>query len=408
MGNLQSIPENHIRIYKNLLAIQSIDTRLRMIETLLASPECVSSLRSAGIYGHVLHYKTTSGGSRLPGEQIRGGARAGEDAQLAAPRASSNSQIISYGGAAVGNQQLVNQQGNERALSYFSQCLATLGLQEEEELSQETLKSAYKRAGRAAHPDKGGSEAKFEAVTRAYAYLEDILRRIHGGRTKTVAVEAPSLLGAQRGVEADAWKHVEPVKLNPKNLNMSAFNDMFEKTKMPNPDDAGYGDWLKSAEGGGGAPKFSGKYNRELFNSVFEEESSSRSRPQQNTLTVQQPQALTMAPMMGDEIGREGTDDFTAPANASVKYTDLKRAYTAENTFSHQVADVRVSERSMKQMEAERGRAPDPMNDVELAAHRAAEEALVARETARQRRAREQASVEQEYFERMKRLVINN
>lgn len=407
MGNLQSIPTNHIRIYKNLLAIQSIDTRLKMIDTLLTSPECVGSMKAAGIYGHVLHYKSTSGGSRLPGEQLDAIREVGSKTSVVANSPQYTTQMVSYGGGGNTQQQVVNQHGNERALSYFSKCLAVLGLEEEDELSEEVLKSAYKRAGRKAHPDKGGSEAQFEAVTRAYAYLEDILKRIHGGRTKTVAVEAPSLLGAQRSVDADKWKHVEPVKLNPKNLNMSAFNDMFEKTKLPNPDDEGYGDWLKSAEGGTSAPRFSGKYNRDLFNSTFQEETRGRGA-EQKALTVTQPQALIMAPMMGDEIGRDHTDDYTAPANASLKYTDLKRAYTAENTFSQQVADVHVGERSMKQIEAERGRAPDPMTDVELAAHRAAEEALMARETARQQRARQQASVEQEYFDRMKRLVLQN
>ena len=382
-----------------------------MVDTLLASPECIASMKAVGIYGHILHYKATSGGSRLPGEQIgvaSGGGGGGGGAAVRPQAAADRTQLVSYGGGGgFPQQQVVNQQGNERAISYFSQCLAVLGLEEEDELSEEGLKSAYKRAGRKAHPDKGGSEAQFEAVTRAYAYLVDILKRIHGGRTKTVAVEAPSLLGAQRSIDADKWKHVEPVKLNPKNLNMSAFNDMFEKTKLPNPDDEGYGDWLKSAEGGQSAPRFSGKYNRDLFNSTFQEEARGRQTENQS-LAVTQPQALIMAPMMGDELGRDRTDDYTAPANASLKYTDLKRAYTAENTFSQQIAGVHVSERSMKQIEAERGRAPDPMTDIELAAHRAAEDALLSRETARQQRARQQSSVEQEYFERMKRLVIQN
>lgn len=387
-----------------------------MTDTLLASPECVQSMKAAGIYGHILHFKSTGGGSRLPGEQPRA-------AKPISQSLDQESRLVLHGGGGGGgggggntlvsrgygdsSAPAVNQRGNEKALSYFSRCLAILELEEESELSEETLKRAYKSAGRKAHPDKGGSEEQFEAVTRAYAYLVDILKRIHGGRTKTVAVESPSLLGAQRSVEADKWKHIEPVKLNPKNLNMDAFNSMFEKTKMPSPDDDGYGDWLKASETNSTAPRFSGKYNRELFNSMFEESMGrDEGRRENSSLALTQPQALTMAPMMGDEIGRDRTEDFTAPANANMKYTDLKRAYTQENTFSHQVAGVRVAERSMKQVEAERGRAPDPMTDLERAAHQAAEEAMSSRETARQRRAREQASMENEYFERMKRLVI--
>lgn len=404
MGNRVSIPENHLRIYKNVLAIQSTETRLQMIETILGSPEIVSSMKAAGIYGHILQFRATGGRTVLPGE--RRVVANTEESRLVLHTENTLTQKYGYGeGRAGGNT--VDQKGNERALSYFTQCLRVLGLDDEAELSEDVLKKAYKTAGRKAHPDKGGSEAQFEAVTRAYAYLMDILKRIHGGRTKAGVVENPQLMAAQRSVEADKWKHVEPVKLNPKNLDMNAFNTMFEKTKIPSPDDDGYGDWLRTEGGAGNSgPKFSGKFNREVFNSVFEE--SSRGGGGGNTLAVVQPQALTMAPMMGGELGVERHDSYTAPANAAVHYTDLKQAYTTENVFSHQVAGVQVAERTIKQLEAERGRAPDPMSAEEARAVAEAEAMASARENARQARMKQQATMENDYFERMKRLVIRN
>lgn len=375
-----------------------------MIETILGSPEIVSSMKAAGIYGHILQFRATGGRTVLPGE--RRVVANTEESRLVLHTENTLTQKYGYGeGRAGGNT--VDQKGNERALSYFTQCLRVLGLDDEAELSEDVLKKAYKTAGRKAHPDKGGSEAQFEAVTRAYAYLMDILKRIHGGRTKAGVVENPQLMAAQRSVEADKWKHVEPVKLNPKNLDMNAFNTMFEKTKIPSPDDDGYGDWLRTEGGAGNSgPKFSGKFNREVFNSVFEE--SSRGGGGGNTLAVVQPQALTMAPMMGGELGVERHDSYTAPANAAVHYTDLKQAYTTENVFSHQVAGVQVAERTIKQLEAERGRAPDPMSAEEARAVAEAEAMASARENARQARMKQQATMENDYFERMKRLVIRN
>ena len=60
---------------------------------------------------------------------------------------------------------------SEKALTYFQNCLQVLGLEEEVALTEETLKKAYKRMALKAHPDKGGSEEEFEAITRAHAYL---------------------------------------------------------------------------------------------------------------------------------------------------------------------------------------------------------------------------------------------
>ena len=113
-------------------------------------------------------------------------------------------------------------------MSYFSSCLEVLGIQEEVALTQESLKAAYKRVALVAHPDKGGSEEYFEAVTRAYAYLSEILKHIKGGKKDLNAkVDAPSSLNVSRDQEADKWKHAEPVRLNAKNLYMNAFNSLF-------------------------------------------------------------------------------------------------------------------------------------------------------------------------------------
>lgn len=411
MGNIQSIPENHKRIYKNLLAIQSIETRLQMIGTLLESPECVKTMKQAGIYGHILHYKTAvrQGDTtiRLPGE----GTAATLVSHVREIPNTGETRIITHSGNTIvraGGFTEVDQRGNERALSYFSQCLRVLDLEEEVALTEEVLKTAYKKAGRKAHPDKGGSEAAFEAVTRAYAYLADIMKRIHGGRVKAGVVQPPELMAATRGKEADQWKHIEPVKLNPKKLDINAFNNMFEKTHVPDPDSEGYGDWLKGADGGAVSKekKFSGKFNRDVFNSMFDADTRAGAQPGRQLAIQAQP--LTMAPMFGDLLGKERSDDYTAPANASTKYTDLKIAYTRENTFSQQVSDVKVQNRSMKQLEAERGRAPDPLTSEEMIDVQRGEQEMLQRENSRQQRVKEKMKADQEYFERMKRLVIQN
>lgn len=222
-----TIYEPHTRMYNNLLSIQSPAIRVQMIQTMLSSPEHLAAIRAAGIYGHLLHYV----------QQVREGKPAllpGEKAPLHAQQQQQQqkSQVL------VKSSDQGKGPGNEKALNYFSACLRILGLEEEVALTTDSLKAAYKKSVVRAHPDKGGSEKEFEAVTRAYAYLGEILLRINGGRSTSSNVEAPAAISSGRSNEADAWKMVEPVHLNPSKLNLDAFNTMYEKTRIPDPEES--------------------------------------------------------------------------------------------------------------------------------------------------------------------------
>ena len=401
----------HQRIYQNLLAIRSPGVRAQMIQTILSSPEHSATMRAAGVYGHLLHYVQVvqAGGAppHLPFERSSGGVSSSSSQTVALRQGSGGS------GHVAASSVTASQKGSERAMNYFSACLRILNLEEEVALTESTLKSAYKKAVLSAHPDKGGSEKEFEAVTRAYAYLGEILKRIHGGRGTEGKVEAPVALQGNREQDADKWKMVEPVQLNAKNLDMNRFNTMFEKTRIPDPEESGYGDWLK---GGGDVaeaqgPKFSGKFNREVFHRAFEDENKGRhtsARQQGGVMTVQE-QSLASRLGYATELGRTARDDYTVAANdPGLKYTDLKKAYTEYNTFSQETAGVNVQARSLDEYTKNRDKAPAPLADNEMAAIVAAEKSAAAREEQRKLRVAQEAVEESSYFERMKRLVIRN
>jgi len=405
MGQVQSLhdfPASHVKIYRDLLRIQNPATRAEMIRTLLAGPEYLQSARSAGLYPNFLAYiAATKAGEKpapLPGEMVMAGV-----VQRSAPQ---QNQIVSSAGpkaTVTGSAAHVTKgKRNEKALTYFQNCLYVLGLQEEVALTEDALKKAYKRAALAAHPDKGGSEQGFEAVTRAHAYLGEILLRIKGGRAKEGVVEAPNRLQDTRSNESKQWAMVEPVRLNPQKLDMNAFNQMFEQTRIPDPDEDGYGDWLKAPDAEGGQT-FSGKFNRDVFNKAFEDEA--RRKPVSQDVALRQPQALTL-PSAGVEIGRQG-GNYTA-ATGGLKYTDLKNAYTLENTITNQVAGARVEARSFDTMSASRKKTPEPLSNSEMEGIAAAEAAEAQREHQRRLRAAQEDSLAGQYFERMKRLVITN
>lgn len=420
MGNGQSsFNQSHVRIYKNLLQIQNPMTRAEMIRTLMAGQEYVASARGAGIYAHLLAYiARVEAGQRpaaLPGEiamtAVVQPQQVAQQQQQRPPHLQSQQLTIPDQVRPTiqqrPQQQVVKGRRNEKALNYFQNCLLVLGLEEEIALTEDALKKAYKKAAIRSHPDKGGSEEEFEAVTRAHAYLGEILRRIKGGRAAEGKMEAPEALKDNRATQSKEWEMVQPVRLNPKKLDLNAFNQMFEQTRIPDPEDEGYGDWLKSAEGAESGPKFGGKFNRDVFNQMFEEEAQKR-RSDSTELAVRQPEALIMSPTMGVELGRGGGGDYTAPINSNLKYTDLKSAYTKENLISNQIVGARVESRSFEQVSASRKAAPEPLRNEEMAAIQAAEAATARREEQRRLRAAQEDTVANQYFERMKRLVITN
>jgi curved DNA-binding protein CbpA len=426
MGQGQSFPNAHLRMYQNLLQIQSPTQKAQMIQTILSSPEHSESSKAAGVYGHLIHYVQViqAGGSppRLPGESTYAETSSRQSSELTSVVSYAPPQIQSKKVPQQANQQrqsgvtmlqtnstaiTSSQKGNEKALNYFTACLNILGLEEEVALTEAILKSAYKKAVVRAHPDKGGSEKEFEAVTRAYGYLGEILQRIHGGRAKEGVMEEPNALKNNRSSEADRWKHVEPVALNPNKLDLNAFNKMFEQTRIPDPEESGYGDWLKGGEDTSSGPKFSGKFNRDVFNKAFEDEARGRSHGPGNSLMVQE---MSLASRMGaTELGRGAKEDYTvAPHEGKVAFTDLKKAYTEYNTFSHETAGVQIEERSFDQVSKSRKAAPPPLTDHELEALRYAEAQQAKAEEHRKLRMAQQDVAENDYFERMKRLVITN
>ncbi len=381
-----------------------------MLQQILSGPEYVAAARQAGVYASFLEYirRVTAGETAfLPGEGRNETVTAQQNRAAADARRKANIQertraVLQDDLALVSTDDTKRQ----RARDMFSMSLYLLGLEEAESLNEDALKAAYKKAALKSHPDKGGSEESFKEVTRAYSYLSEILKRINGGRKAVEGkVEKPAVLVSERANDADKWKHVEPTRLNAKNLDMNAFNKLFESTRIPDPDEDGYGDWLKDAQNAAGADqkKFSGEYNRDVFMRAFEDEVTKKAGG--NQLSVIHPSAMAMTLQGGVELGRDRPAEYTAAANDRVQYTDLKMAYTRDNTITNHVANVRVEARDYKQYKASREDAPK-ISAEERAALDEQEREIQRREQLRQRRYAQEQVAYSEYFERMKQLMI--
>jgi curved DNA-binding protein CbpA len=379
MGNAAS------RIWNDLCAIESDGVRARMIDTLLQSPELVETAQEIGIYGPVLAWRTAM-------------ARGSRPAWPWPPKVSGTQIIVSPAA---------------KALDYFQEALALLGISETEPLTHDRVKTAFKKTSLRVHPDKGGSPEAFDEVTRAFQYLGKILDRISpkisaADKARMTAQVNPDAAAAYRG--GGPIQDGPPITLSAKKLDMNTFNKLFEENRLPDPDaDAGYGDWLKSQGGSDESaadPRLKGKFNQQVFEQVFREKAVA----QRSTAITRRLEPDYIVPTSGTELGGK-TDNFTAALGSDVQFTDLKQAYGEAATVYQQVANEKIRERSATTMaDARRIRNEDMARVVpdEMSRISAAAAAVEERERQRRLRLAKQDTSFEAWSDQMKRRLLVN
>lgn len=155
--------------------------------------------------------------------------------------------------------------------------------------------------------------------------------------------------------------HEDKISLNPKSLNMSVFNKLFEEHRTADPDvDDGYGSWLKDTTESTTAYK--GTVTKDNFNTVFAEQAKSRRTDSKSAV----PEALYMHTFSGSELGRNNSGNYTKASYdggaGGLGYTDLRYAYGEGATFSHEVEGTAISTKSFSELEAERSAPPVPLS----------------------------------------------
>lgn len=382
------------RIWSELCAIQSDQTRARMIDTLLAAPELVDAAQDAGVYGPTLTWRA----AYARGAAVEFPYRKGQ-AQGQGYNSPQTSIIISPAA---------------KALDYFQESLALLGISETEPLTHDRVKTAFRKQSLRMHPDKGGSKEAFDELTRAFQYLGKILDRVSPKMTpedaaRLTATVTPETATAYRAKSVPI-QDGPPVTLSAKKLDMSTFNKLFEENRLPDPNqETGYGDWLKSQGGSDEAaadPRLKGKFSQQVFEDVFRE----KAMAQKSHAITRRLEPEYIVPVSGTELGGRA-DNFSAGMGSETQFTDLKQAYGDSATMFQQVADVKVTERSSRSVaDAQRIRNQemskvDPDEGSRIAAAAAA---LEERERQRRLRLAKQDTSFEAWSDQMRRRLLVN
>jgi hypothetical protein len=261
------------------------------------------------------------------------------------------------------------------------------------------IRKAYKKMALKYHPDKVGEQyaPQFQVITQSYIYLLKSAEEMDDKKYASldrVATATSKPLPAPRGrprkkmdgsydqsarsAKADLQQKilereadviqvigreeeegpVEVIDARSRHFDVNRFNQMFEKMKMTDEHDEGYGDLLKGGAGGGEDDEepeiFNKNMNREIFNAHFDslkaKKAHGRSRPVL-------PDAVDSSNFVSCAKIGSANGDFSAG-----RYSDIKKAHYEENLLIDPSTVQRREYRNVDDLEKERSRisyAPD-------------------------------------------------
>ena len=240
-------------------------------------------------------------------------------------------------------------------MSYLLHSLQKFGFNSLDEVSNSTLKRAFKRCAVVNHPDKGGDETNFDEMLSSYLYLCETLHRINGGRSSLQIVDAPERLREQRANQYINELFDDLVLDSEENTSRPLppdFHDRFAAEHV-NLDAMGYAEWLQ-ADRTMDDEFIDGDTYGDITITPFVEEATFHQSFEE--LVVKGKPAVTQSVMVHpDEMGYSSnsggytlirTNQFTSDAGLRPEYTDVRDAFTTANTVYDKLS-VPVKERTL-------------------------------------------------------------
>jgi hypothetical protein len=163
------------------------------------------------------------------------------------------------------------------------------------------------------HPDKSQLDAKyFLFFSKAYKRLYGIYEFQNKSSNKKISEDYDYYDETNKNILDNMFEQNKEIK-DPKNFN-NWFNKAFEKHRIDNPNEQGYGDWLKSDEG---FISINENVTKSNMNEVFEQK-----KKQIQAMTVYTGVTDVFSSSFGGSL-LDGGGDLTTDS-----YTDLRQAYT--------------------------------------------------------------------------------
>lgn len=220
---------------------------------------------------------------------------------------------------------------------------------------EKTLKKAYLKAAMKTHPDRGGTQAKFQLVSIAYTLLTKKLKE------KDNSHSHQDLRNMSR--EYTQQQANQPM-INTKmtdNFDVDVFNRIYEENKIPEVYDEGYGSWMEKNTNPEIEQKklFQNGFNKDMFNATFEQYKKEQSQKTGNQLVQYKEPEVRMSMQNQDSLMTLGQGKITnfGGTTDNLSFTDYKQAFT-DGSMLIDTSSVDISDRSgsINQIKAQRSK----------------------------------------------------
>jgi hypothetical protein len=223
------------------------------------------------------------------------------------------------------------------------------------------IKKAYKKMALKYHPDKVGDKYnnEFQLVTQSYVYLLNKSEKMNELKNKTSKkVEFVEY-------EDDINESVENIYVSKDKFDLNTFNKIFEKYKLPDASDDGYGELYKEELDEKSPAEneiFGKKFNKEVFNSQFDNIKSKKVST--DIIQYNEPEALYSSSGSGfTELGLNKVNDFSAN---NLSYTDYRKAHVDETLLIDTSKVNFKTYNSVEQLENDRSKISYKPNQEEI------------------------------------------
>ena len=223
------------------------------------------------------------------------------------------------------------------------------------------IKKAYKKMALKYHPDKVGDKYnnEFQLVTQSYVYLLNKSEKMNELKNKTSKkVEFVEYAD-------DINESVENIYVSKDKFDLNTFNKIFEKYKLPDASDDGYGELYKEKIDEKSPVEneiFGKKFNKEVFNSQFDNIKSKKAST--DIIEYNEPEALYSSSGSGfTELGLNKVNDFSAN---NLSYTDYRKAHVDETLLIDTSKVNFKTYNSVEQLENDRSKISYKPNQEEI------------------------------------------
>ncbi len=221
------------------------------------------------------------------------------------------------------------------------------------EATIEKVKKQYKKMALKYHPDKAGSkyEGKFQLITQSYIYLLNKLEQEDQQKNKTTQKVV------KKTYENDLNDGMVNMYVDKDKFDINRFNEIFEKYKIPDVHDDGYGDLMNGKDDSHLKKDenaiFGKNFNQAIFNAHFDELKSKKAST--DVVTYREPEALDLNSLGCSELGVSKVNDYgTSSMGGSLGFSDYKKAHIDETLLINPNSVKLKQYKDVNQLESER------------------------------------------------------